>query len=90
MVIINNKDDFFNFLKVTGVRMQTPSVTNSSSTLLRDNTLQPPQVQPPQQPQNPSQTQNLGVNNNNSTQQLARAILVCRPNSHPFNVSLKN
>uniref|UniRef100_A0A1Q3FGD7 Sarcolemmal membrane-associated protein n=1 Tax=Culex tarsalis TaxID=7177 RepID=A0A1Q3FGD7_CULTA len=114
MVIINNRDDYLSFLKVPGVRMQTPVVSNNNSsttTLTRDSQVQQ-QVQQQQQQQNNNNnnialqnnngtnnnnngiinnsngvniTNNNNINNNNGLPGLAKAVLICRQNSHPFN-----
>jgi pSer/pThr/pTyr-binding forkhead associated (FHA) protein len=80
MVIIK-KDDYISFLNsTTGVnKMPTPpNSVNSVSTIKRDNSQE--QLQKLQQY---AQQQTSAVDNK-SAAPLARAVLVCRPNSHPF------
>lgn len=93
MVIIK-KDDYLTFLNSTGVKMPTsPNSVNSVTTIKRDSSAQQlqqlqqyaesQQTQPSnQQQQNQNQTQAAG--DSKSQVPLARAVLVCRPNSHPF------
>lgn len=57
------------------------SPNSNISTIKRDNSQQ--QLQ---QLQQYTQQQNQSVINQNQTQQLAKAQLICRPNSHPFPV----
>ncbi|XP_053684656.1 sarcolemmal membrane-associated protein [Sabethes cyaneus] len=101
MVIINNRDEYLSFLKVPGVRMQTPVVSNNSSTptttLNRDTNLQQQQQQQQNQTNNNTTLVNninnnnngngvtISNNNNNGLPGLAKAVLICRQNSHPFN-----
>lgn len=79
MVIIN-KDDYLSFMNEVGVRMQSPSVNvnNQLSTTISATVVG-----------GGGPTTLVKQNNgaNNKSPQVARAVLVCRPNSHPFQVS---
>lgn len=59
--------------------------TANSATIVQ---LQPPLPQVQQHLQQNTLTQVNNANGNSKPQQVARAILICRPNSHPFQVSL--
>lgn len=93
MVIIK-KDDYIHFLNSSGVVKMPPTPPNSVNqvtTIKRDSSQQQlqqlqqytesqqQQIQPPQIQQQPQ-----GAGDNKSQVPLARAVLVCRPNSHPF------
>lgn len=58
--------------------------TANSATVVQ---LQPPLPQVQQHLQQNTLTPINNANGNNKPQQVARAILICRPNSHPFQVS---
>ncbi|XP_058828235.1 sarcolemmal membrane-associated protein isoform X2 [Topomyia yanbarensis] len=110
MVIINNRDDYLSFLKVPGVRMQTPVVSNNNSTtttLIHDTAIQPQQqnqtlnisnnntllhhnnnnnsILLSTSNSNNSSSNGVNIANNNNHTGLAKAVLICRQNSHPFN-----
>lgn len=78
MVIIN-KDDYLSFMNEVGVRMQSPSVNvnNQLSTTISATTVGVG---------GPTTLVKQNNGGNNKAPLVARAVLVCRPNSHPFQV----